>query len=238
MHQYYFYVSPDQIINSNAILTGDEFHHCTQVLRKKPGDQITLINGTGDEFTAELQSISRDQCSCHILSFAKKNRLVSTDICLAFGLVKNKALEQIIRSVTAMGVSRILPLQMEHSVKEGLNIERLYKIAIESIKQSGNYYLPKIEPLQNFKDFIKSENPASLNFIAEQDVTGTMHDFIRKVANIDSIILLIGPEGGFHYDEFKMAEDAGFKPVNIHPYRLRTELAAIVAVANIQALIK
>jgi 16S rRNA (uracil1498-N3)-methyltransferase len=238
MHQYFFYVAPDQIKNNTAVLSGDDFRHCVQVLRHKSGDHIQLINGQGVLINAALQSVSQRSCSCKILSVEEIQNSIGIDINLAFGLLKVRALEELVRSAAALGVSRIIPLNTDNSVKQGLNSDRLQKIAIEAIKQSGNFHLPKIESSVPFSEWVTPENLASLNLIAEQGAGMKMAESIRRSKNVHSINLLIGPEGGFSQAELILAQNAGYSPVRIHPYRLRSEVAALLAVAGIITLIE
>jgi len=236
MHQYSFYVSPDKIDESTAILMGDDFRHCIQVLRNKIGDEVTLIDGRGNIFHSIIQEITKAACTCRIISRETHTRDLETEIILGFGLVKTKALELMIRDATALGVTKIVPLQTAHSIKQSINTDRAYKIAVESIKQSGNYYLPKIEKPQSLADWFKGLNSNAVKIVCEQEGSGKLSELLSDNDSIKSIAVVVGPEGGLRDDELKMAFNAGFVSINLNPFRLRTELAVVAAISSICSL--
>ncbi|MDO9547889.1 MAG: RsmE family RNA methyltransferase [Candidatus Marinimicrobia bacterium] len=237
MHHYFFYASPDQINGSTATLTGDDFRHCIQVLRKKIGDKVSLIDGKGNIFHTSIQEITKTSCGCRILSRENQQRALKTAIFLGFGLVKIKALELIIRDATALGVSGIVPLLTKHSVTQSVNAERIHKIAIESIKQSGNYYLPEIEKPQSISEWLNGLAPDTIKILCDQESKKKLNELLAGGDPTKSIAVLVGPEGGLHDAEIKLALDTGFLAVNLNPFRLRTELAAAAAISSICSLI-
>jgi len=237
MHHYYFYVAPDQINGDEAMLRGDDFRHCIQVLRKKSGDGVSLIDGNGNVIDAVIQEVARDNCICRIISCEIQPKALKMNLYLGFGLVKTKALEAIIRDATALGVAGIAPLRTKHSVKQNVNLDRIRKIAVESIKQSGNYHLPEIREPQPLAEWLDGIAPDTLKILGEQESKNSLNEVTANSKPVQAVAVLIGPEGGLHDDEIKLALDAGFTTVNLNPYRLRTELAAVAAVASICSLI-
>lgn len=238
MHRYFFYVSPGKIQDDTAILKGDEFRHCIHVLRKKTGEEISLFNGRGEVLTAIIDQIAKKHCECRIISNKKIKKPVSTDIILAFGLIKSKALDLLIREASALGVSQFVPLLTQHSVKQGFNSDRMQKIAIESLKQSGSFYLPEIHEPVELPDWLDMAANVPVKLVAEQDHSISIQTALSKQIDRKTVAILIGPEGGLHSDEIESAVAKGFTPVSIHPHRLRTELAAMVAIASIYAYTK
>ncbi|MCD6440501.1 MAG: 16S rRNA (uracil(1498)-N(3))-methyltransferase [Candidatus Marinimicrobia bacterium] len=235
MHQFIFYVPSNKITDDIAILEGDEFRHCIQVLRKKAGEEIALFNGQGDIYTARIGGLTKNSCECRITSRKKAERQMPADIILAVGLIKSKALNLIIREASALGVTQFVPLLTKHSVKQGFNSERMRKIAIESVKQSSNFYLPEIcQPIE-LKNWLDSVASVPAKLVAEQENSMSIKSALNRYAGDKKVVLLIGPEGGLHSEEIESAVAKGFIPVNIHSNRLRTELAAIVAVTSIFA---
>ena len=163
------------------------------------------------------------------------HRQMPADIILAVGLIKSKALNLIIREASALGVTQFVPLLTKHSVKQGFNSERMRKIAIESVKQSSNFYLPEIcQPIE-LKNWLDSVASVPAKLVAEQENSMSIKSALNRYAGDKKVVLLIGPEGGLHSEEIESAVAKGFIPVNIHSNRLRTELAAIVAVTSIFA---
>ncbi|MBN2601120.1 MAG: 16S rRNA (uracil(1498)-N(3))-methyltransferase [Candidatus Marinimicrobia bacterium] len=238
MHQYSFYVLPDKINENTAILTGDDFRHCIQVLRKKIGDEVSLVDGRGNIFHSTIQECTKTACTCRILSRETHTTDLNIKIILGFGLVKAKALELIIRDATALGVHSIVPLQTTHSIKQRLNADRAHKIAVESIKQSGNCYLPKIERPQSLAAWFKGLNSNVVKIVCDQESDGKLSELLSDSGSVKSIAVLVGPEGGLCEDELKMVFNAGFVSINLNPFRLRTELAVVAAISSICSLMK
>lgn len=237
MHHYYFYVSPEKINDNSATLTHDDFRHCIQVLRKKVGDEVSLVDGKGNIVHSIIQELTKTSCNCRILTREKRAKALKTDIILGFGIIKIKALELMIRDATALGVSGIVPLQTKHSIKQSINAERAHKIAVESIKQSGNYYLPKIEKPQSLSKWFNGIPPNTVKIICDQESNNKLCELLLDSNSTKSIAVLVGPEGGLHDDEIKLALEAGFIPVNLNPFRLRTELAVVAAISSICSLV-
>jgi len=235
MHQYYFYVNPDHILADLAVLENDEFRHCVQILRHKVGDRILLFNGKGMVYSAEILKVAKNSAECQILSTQSLNNPILTEISIAFGLLKSKALDLLIRELTSLGVRHFIPLLTNHSIKQNFNYDRIQKIALEALKQSGNLFLPSIQPPIEIDQWLKQLFPIQVKLIAEQNNAIPIKKALINYSHISSVVILIGPEGGFHPEEVALALDQGFIPVFVHPYRLRSELAAITAVNQIIA---
>jgi len=235
MHQYYFYVNPDHILNDRVLLENDEFRHCVQVLRHKVGDRIWLFNGQGVVYSAEILKIAKIFAECRILSTQLRQNPIPIEISVAFSLLKSKALDLLIRELTSLGVRHFVPLITNHSIKQNFNLDRIQKIALEALKQSGNLFLPSFQRPVKISQWLKNLIPVQVKLIAEQGNAIPIKKALMNYSNINSVVILIGPEGGFHPEEVALAIDKNFIPVTIHPYRLRSELAAITAVNQIIA---
>jgi 16S rRNA (uracil1498-N3)-methyltransferase len=113
-------------------------------------------------------------------------------------------------------------LACEHSERKQVNLDRLEKIAIAAMKQSKRYYLPQLEPLQRFSDFIAAQPEGYFGHCAEGPKIG-MAELIKNKP------FLIGPEGDFSEQEIALALNAGYQAVEMSAFRLRTETAAVLA---------
>ena len=204
----------------------EDSKHLVKVLRKKMGDQITITNGKGLEWRGELTHVSPN------LTFAKKidsqqHQTTGVQIHLAIAPTKNNnRMEWLIEKLTELGVVSIRPLICDHSERKIIKVQRLEKIAIAALKQSQQFYLPKIHPLNSFSDFIESEIPNG--FIAHCD-SSPKELLTNCILNQNEVTLLIGPEGDFSPREIKLAEEAGLRSVSIGQQRFRTETAGLLA---------
>jgi 16S rRNA (uracil1498-N3)-methyltransferase len=141
-------------------------------------------------------------------------------------------MEWLVEKLTEIGVDRIVPILCEHSERKVLKLDRLYKIAISAMKQSGQVFLPHIEPLTPFIQVVEKH---SNGFIAHCESDNEKHQWAKQnLAN--DLTLLIGPEGDFSPKEVNLAHLNGYNTISLGNSILRTETAAIYAatIANAQ----
>jgi 16S rRNA (uracil1498-N3)-methyltransferase len=235
MHQFFFYVLPENIHATQAIITADEYHHCCQVLRKKVGDTLTLFDGSGRQFHAQLIEISKNSATAKILDNSPYGKAPNPSLKVGIALLKPKAMEQIIHFASSLGVAEFFPLSSKHSQIKHFNRERFVKIALESIKQCGNLYMPLIHQLSTLDNWLSEIQSVPLKIVAE--ITGDNLIFLQdKIQTTNEIAFLVGPEGGFTETELTQICQANFSPVKISEYRLRAELASVVLISNILLL--
>jgi 16S rRNA (uracil1498-N3)-methyltransferase len=149
------------------------------------------------------------------------------------GLLKQTArFDTLVEKCTELGVFSIAPLITERTIARGARSDRWHKIALAAMKQSGRSLLPAILQPVAFQEFLQSLEPGSDRLIAHEAVSSptlTVHTAqLRPRAYV-----CIGPEGGFSEGEIREALKAGFTTVGMGRRRLRTETAAIVAVAHL-----
>jgi 16S rRNA (uracil1498-N3)-methyltransferase len=130
------------------------------------------------------------------------------------------------KKATEIGIDKISFILCQNSEKKTINLDRIEKIAISAMKQSGQAWLPQLSDIIPFKEILKSE--ASQQFIAFVDETNSDHLKSMAKANGDYLIL-IGPEGDFREEELSSALLADFKKVSLGKNRLRTETAGLAA---------
>ncbi|WP_124979732.1 16S rRNA (uracil(1498)-N(3))-methyltransferase [Nonlabens xiamenensis] len=219
-------------INSESehiLLDKEEARHMTRVLRKKEGDQVSITDGNGNLFTGTIQLVTSNKCGID-LAFAKAYPAPSPQLHIAIAPTKmNDRTEWFLEKATEMGVSRITPLICDHSERLKIKPERFEKILVSAMKQSQQFYLPQLDPLTKFSDFIQ-ENHAGLRLIAhcEERNKRLLQDLLQNKADT---LMLIGPEGDFSGQEIDQALKAGFLPTSLGNNRLRTETAGVYTAA-------
>ncbi len=205
----------------------EESKHIIKVLRKQRGDILHVTNGLGYLFTTEINLASDSKCTVRIVSFekaAERNYYLH----LAVAPTKmNDRYEWFIEKATEMGVAEITPIICDHSERKILKTERLDKIIQSAMKQSLQYYLPKLNEPIALKDFIALEQ-TGLKLIAhcEESDKKSLKNTLSKGENAT---ILIGPEGDFSQNEINVALENKYIPVSLGTTRLRTETAAIAA---------
>jgi 16S rRNA (uracil1498-N3)-methyltransferase len=220
--------------NPNIDQTSDSFSfdkeeskHIIKVMRKNAGDSLFVTNGLGFLFKTEITLASDSKCVVKIVSFEQSEK-PKYHLHLAVAPTKmNDRYEWFLEKATEMGISEITPLICDHSERKIIKTERFDKIIQSAMKQSVQYYLPKLNEPVTFKNFIKTSNRGLL-FIAHCEETDKKL-LKNAVKPNEDITMLIGPEGDFSTSEIKLALENGYIPVSLGHTRLRTETAAIVA---------
>jgi len=221
--------------SSNTILNSEESKHCVRVLRHNNGDIISIQNGKGSLFKAEIIDNNPKSCAVNIIEetkFEQKNYLLT----MAVSPTKNiDRYEWFLEKATEIGIDRIIPLICSHSERKVIKPERLEKILISASKQSLKAFKPELQVISSFKDLIKHSNIYSNKYIAHcYDGEKTL--LKNLYTPLSDALILIGPEGDFSEEEVKTAKENGFKEISLGKERLRTETAALFACATINLI--
>lgn len=212
-------------------------HHLA-VLRMRSGDAITLFNGRGGEFPAELVRVAAGEAFARVLSKASLERESPLSVALAQCVSGGDRMDTTLQKSTELGVSKIMPIASERSVVK-LSDDRAEKrvahwrnVVIAACEQCGRNHLPEVTAITDISDFYEHGAGGGLRLLLTPD-TGTN---LKQLAPPREVTLLVGPEGGLTARERQDAERAGFAPVRFGPRVLRTETAPLAAIAAMQAL--
>lgn len=205
----------------------EESKHIIKVLRKKDNDVLYVTNGLGFLFKTQITLASDSRCTVKIVSF-EKSELPKYQLHLAVAPTKmNDRYEWFLEKATEIGVTEITPIICDHSERKQIKTDRFDKIIQSAMKQSNQYFLPKLNEPIAVKDFIKIQNNG-LQLIAHCEETDKKS--LKEVLKPNQdITILIGPEGDFSEKEIQLALENKYIPVTLGNTRLRTETAAIVA---------
>ncbi len=209
-------------------LSEESSKHCTQVLRMKAGERITLTNGMGLAYTASILSEDKRK-TVVLLQQPELQTPVSPAIHLAISLLKNTSrFEWMLEKATEIGVASIQPLITQRTEHTRFRSDRMNGIVVAAMLQSQQAWLPKLYEPCSFEE-IMSQPPVAQQLIA---YCGEGHKYLMKELPYSSETrMLIGPEGDFTEDEFQQALKKNFTAVGLGETRLRTETAGIVAVS-------
>lgn len=229
----YLFYTPDIIGEKEEIgrtysLSEEESGHCVRVLRYAIGDEILLTNGQGMTYTARITNPHPKHCEFEVLTAERQKPHHEAYIHIAIAPTKNiERLEWAIEKCTEIGVDEITPLLCRFSERKQLRTDRLQKILLSAAKQSLTPYLPKLNELTPYDNFVKTANEET-KFIAHC-YKDDKKELKNELQRGKSVLVLIGPEGDFSEQEVQEALQLGFVPVSLGNSRLRTETAAIVA---------
>lgn len=211
----------------NFFFTKEESKHIVKVLRKKEGDTLSITNGQGWLFTAQITIADIKKCAAKIIdkTYFENHKY---NLHLAVAPTKmNDRYEWFLEKATEIGINSITPIICDHSERKVIKPERFEKIIQSAMKQSLQYHLPKLNAAISFKQFMQQEFTGQL-FIAHCEELDKKSLKNEMEANTE-ITILIGPEGDFSVKEIEMALAHNFIPVTLGSTRLRTETAAIAA---------
>ena len=221
-------------------IIGADYHYLAHVLRVTPGRRIDAIDLSGSSLKIEIQSVS--QSSIVVKAVAGSLGVAQDDlppITLFQAVPKGRKLEEIVRINVQSGVTRIVPVITERTVSRPgdrfeSRRERLNRIAREAVQQSGSAPA-SVDPLIDLDQVTADPDALSLILHTEPLESPTLHGYLSDEPS--RIELLVGPEGGFSGNEIARLRKRGFQPVYLGSQVLRTEVAALYAVAAIRVVL-
>jgi len=202
-------------------------HQIKDVLKIKPGERIILSNGDLKETLVEIVKIDRAGIEAKIIEATINNREPKIKVILYCSILKGEHFEIVAEKSTEVGISNIVPIICERTVKTGIKKERLEKIIKEAAEQSGRGIVPAIENMIDFEKAVKNTNESDSNLFF--DLSGDDFKNFKLDNNIKKVGIWIGPEGGWTDKEIQSARKAGFKILSLSKLTFRAETAAIVA---------
>lgn len=225
------FYSPD--ITTTRVLTPDDSAHCVRVLRHVAGDMVEVVDGKGNLYTCVISVADPRATQLDITAVKVVPPHWGARVAVAVAPTKNiDRMEWAVEKMTEMGIDEIIPLLCHHSERKQVKPERLGKIIVSAMKQSLKTNLPTLHPMMTFDRLLEYSTAFNAKFIAHCD-DDTQKRLLKTVlpAATDTLIV-IGPEGDFSPSEIAAAKKAGFVAVSLGNSRLRTETAAITALAT------
>ncbi len=232
-----FFIPPEQIVDTNAVILGEDARHIARSLRMAVGEDITVADGSGMVYTCRLSSIRDERVEAEILSSTHGKSEPPYALTLFMAYPKGDKLETVIQKAVELGAARVVPFDSERCIKRPAAekqpriTERLSRIAQEAAKQCGRARLPVVEPPLSFAEMLDRARGCDLALFCYEGA-GTVS--LMRTLPTDaphSVAVVVGCEGGFSPAEAKRAEEAGLHMVNLGPRILRCETAPDYALA-------
>ena len=215
------HIAPDA---TTHLLQEDESKHIVRVLRYQVGDAIGILDGKGNLFNCVIADAHPKRC---LLEVTSVDHIPASSEEIHIAIAPTKQMERIewfVEKAVEIGVTKITLLDCKNGERARIKTDRLAKKAISAMKQSQRRYLPEIEVLTSFSDFLTNHDFGLLAHCYEADKNEFSDVFTYKDCPI-----LIGPEGDFTEQEVAQALDKGYKTITLGKNRLRTETAALYA---------
>jgi 16S rRNA (uracil1498-N3)-methyltransferase len=230
-------------VAGSASLSAEEAHHLTNVLRLRFGDEISVFDGSGREYRARIERVTRDGAQVRLLDEIAAAPEPLVRLTLAQAVLKGEKMDEVVRDATMMGVAAIEPLVTEHTtlrlkaLTDGRATDRWRRIAIASAKQCRRAVLPIVGEGTEFGEWIQQDDAAA-KLIFVEPVTGSPGQPLSALppSRPSAATLLIGPEGGWSAAEVEGARAAGWTAVTLGRRTLRADAVAIIAIALVQSI--
>lgn len=230
------YVEQPLSVGKNCVIEDNAANHIMRVLRARDGEELTLFDGRGGEYGARITGLRKDSVTVDVREHRALERESALDLTLAQGVSRGDRMDWVMQKATELGVRRIVPMITERSVVR-LDEERSEKklqhwrgIAISACEQCGRNRVPDVTAPTRFFDALRGSDASATRLLLSPNASLRARDLPRPAA----VTLLIGPEGGLSDTEQEAAIRAGFQPLQLGPRILRTETAAIAALAALQ----
>ncbi len=236
------FVPPERIDHQTISITGDVLVHLRDSLRITVGETLWLNSGQGAKFRVEITDVSKRAVTACILETIQEPPRQTPCLILGQSLLKGEKMDWVIQKATELGVSEIVPIESQHSVVQ-LKADRLdhqlarwQRIALESAQQSEQWRIPTVAKPQSLSVLLTSVATGLLTLMLAERLDGkSLQTVVLPQDAAGSVLVLIGPEGGWSQEEVLIAEQAGVERITLGQHILRSETAAIAAISILQS---
>ena len=230
-----FFVTRAQVQGDEIVIQGNDVNHIKNVLRMRPGDELSISDGEGMDYSCTIASIERDEVRVNIEESMDSSVELPVKLYLFQGLPKADKMELIIQKAVELGVYEIIPVRTKRVIvklddkKESKKIARWQQIAEGGAKQSGRGLIPEVKPLMGFAEALRYAQTLDAVLVPYEKAEGMgkTREIIRDLKGKKSVGIFIGPEGGFEESEIEEAMACGAFPVTLGRRILRTETAGL-----------
>ncbi len=239
MHR--FYVCPQDINDEQVRLDQAQSRHIEKVLRLGRGDRVIVFDGLGREYEIEVSGVQHGQVMGEIIRVLSESEQPSIGIKLVQGIAKGDKMDFIIQKAVELGVDAIYPLISQHAVvkleqdRALKKQERWQTIAREACKQCRRSRIPEVHAPLSLDALLQiiNDKPAIMLYENEtrQGLKELLTDKRPALSGAQELYVIIGPEGGFAEVEAELARSRGIMTAGLGPRILRTETAALTALA-------
>jgi len=235
-----FFVDPPLETGARIALPEHAAHHAARVLRLRDGDSIVLFDGRGGEYAASIAGLDRDAVHVTVGAWQDVERESPLAIALAQGISGAERMDLTVQKAVELGVATIQPLSTEKSVvrldarRTTSRLAHWRRIVISACEQCGRNRLPEIHAPISVAELCETTRDVPARWLLAPEAQTRLRDAAQGLG--ESLAMAVGPEAGFSEAETRSLLDAGFAPVRLGPRILRTETAALAAIAALNAM--
>jgi 16S rRNA (uracil1498-N3)-methyltransferase len=231
------YIEGPLAAGSRSRLRGGAANHVIRVLRLRAGDALVVFDGTGGEYPATIDELGKDTVVVTLGEHRGLERESPLVITLAQGIARAERMDWVVQKATELGVARIVPLVTERSVvrldaqQAQTRLRHWRAVVIAACEQCGRNRLPEVAAPTSLADLLSAVPSGSVRLMPSPGAALRARDLDPQT---QSVIVLVGPEGGFCESEQQAAERSGFRALTLGPRVLRTETAALATLVALQ----
>ncbi|MCX7974822.1 MAG: 16S rRNA (uracil(1498)-N(3))-methyltransferase [Candidatus Aminicenantes bacterium] len=234
---HHFFLNSETISSAQVFLYGQEHHHLARVLRLKEGERIRLFNGKGEIFSGRIEKIERNKTLVRLEERLEPER-INVFITVAQACLKSRVMDWVIAKMAELRVSKIIPLITQRTVvrfEEGdrKRIKRWQRLALEAAKQSQSSFIPEITSPQELEKVIRFCSEEKKYFLSEHEGELLKDILLIEFKDVSkpkpsSIIICVGPEGGWTKTEEELLVKNSFQPISLGQKIYRAETALLI----------
>ena len=230
------YVEEALAVGQSFNIEGPAVNHIMRVLRLRDGEALTLFDGRGGEFGARITGFTKNSVKVDVKEHRDVECESALDLTLAQGISRGERMDWVMQKATELGVTRIIPVVTERTMvklderQAERKLEHWRGIVVSACEQCGRNRVPEVTLPVSFYDAITKIDRSVTRVLLSPE--GTIR--ARDLQQPTHVAMLIGPEGGLSEKEQDAALSIGFQPLRMGPRILRTETAAIAALAALQ----
>jgi 16S rRNA (uracil1498-N3)-methyltransferase len=223
-----------------TVLAGAQFHHAANVLRLKPGDNVSLFTRSGAEYKARIEAVRSGSMILEVMSESRPRAQGSLELTLIQGLVRGPAMDLIVQKCAELGAARLVVVEMMRSTARlgpkqqagwRAKQQRWQKIADRAAEQCGAPRPMQVSIARDLEQAVREQEPPALVALHEEESAAGLRQVLKRLRGARSLALLIGPEGGLDPREVEMLKGLGAQFASLGPRILRAETAALAACA-------
>lgn len=233
----HLFADPSDVQDELLTITGPEVNHIRNVMRLKPGEEISVsIGGDGKEYRYGIESYTEDSVLCRLRFVKDKEVELPVKVLLFRGLPKADKMDLIVQKAVELGAAEIIPVSMERCVvkldagKAAKKTARWQTIAESAASQSRRSIIPRVLAPMSMKEaveYAKEQTEVRVIPYELQEDDGSVKQYLESLKEGQSVSIFIGPEGGFAPGEVELAKEAGIRPISLGRRILRTETAGL-----------
>lgn len=231
----HFFVTPEQVNDTEIYIEGQDVNHMKNVLRMKLGEQVEISDGNNLKYLCEIASFESERVILTIVEKKQADTELESKLYLFQGLPKNDKMEWIVQKAVELGVYEVVPVSMKRCVvkldakKAVKKVERWNSISESAAKQAGRSIIPKVTEVLAYEQALEKARELDVVLVPYElaDKIEETKQIIAGIKKGQSVGIFIGPEGGFEREEVDLAIRSGAAPVTLGRRILRTETAGL-----------